>query len=68
MINITNEQKHILEKYFPEYKKYLNTHINELLLEISDLIIGIGMVDEDYLNKDGLILQKLYDRLYNQNK
>lgn len=67
MIKITSEQKTILKKHLPEYENYLSGHINDLLIEIDDLIIGVGMINQDILNEDGRVLQRLYDQLYNQN-
>lgn len=68
MINITIEQKKILSKHIPNIQKIIQSDdVNELLLPLDDLITEIGF-DENYeLNQEGLILQKIYDQIYNQN-
>lgn len=68
MINITIEQKKMLLNYIPNIEKIIQSDdVNELLLPLDDLITEIGF-DENYeLNQEGLILQKIYDQIYNQN-
>lgn len=68
MINITIEQKKMLSNYIPNIEKIIQSDdVNELLLPLDDLITEIGF-DENYeLNQEGLILQKIYDQIYNQN-
>ncbi|WP_244832963.1 hypothetical protein [Clostridium sp. BJN0001] len=63
-MNISEEQKEKLLKYGINASNY--NSIDELLEEIDDEIVCRGLTkDQEYLNKDGLILQKLYDEIYN---
>jgi len=63
-LNITNEQKEILNAYRIE----ITEDINEVLLALDAKITEIGFADDyDYLNKVGLKLQKLYDEIFDQN-
>ena len=60
---ITDEQRKIIEKYINEP----SNDVDSLLLQLDDKITEIGFDEKYDLNEDGLILQKLYDEIYNQN-
>lgn len=60
---ITDKQKNIIEKYIENP----SDDIDILLLDLDDKITEIGFDEEYNLNDIGIILQKLYDELYNQN-
>jgi len=64
MINITEQQEKILEKYLPNYKEY-----NKLgdLLDILDDIMLDSLIDEE-AGPETPIISKLYDEIYAQNK
>ena len=62
-MNITEEQKDILNKYDIKH----SNDINELLLDVDAKITEIGFNPDYSLNNTGLKLQRLYDQLYNQN-
>ncbi len=63
-INLTTEQRKMLEDYGIE----IAGDINALLLALDAKITEIGFTDDyDYLNKVGLKLQKLYDQIFYQN-
>nr|DAM28969.1 MAG TPA: hypothetical protein [Bacteriophage sp.] len=60
---MTDEQKKLIEQYIENP----SDDIDSLLLQLDDKITEIGF-DKNYdLNKEGLILQKLYDELLSQN-
>lgn len=60
---ITEKQKELVKTYLK--KSY--TDIDLLLTELDDKITEIGFYDNYDLNKDGILLQRLYDDLYYQN-
>ncbi len=60
---ITEKQKELVKTYLK--KSY--TDIDLLLTELDDKITEIGFDDNYDLNKDGILLQRLYDDLYYQN-
>ena len=63
-MNITREQKRILE----EYNIQISDDINELLLDLDAKITEVGFeADYEWLNPTGRKLQRLYDELYDQN-
>lgn len=63
MLNITDEQKKILD----EYGIVVVDDINTLLLDIDSKITEIGFNYDYSLNEIGLKLQRLYDQIYMQN-
>lgn len=62
-MNITDEQREVLKKYGVE----IFDNVNDTLLALDDKITEIGFNFDYSLNKTGLLLQLLYDKLYNQN-
>lgn len=62
-MNITDEQREVLKKYGVE----IFDNVNDTLLALDDKITEIGFNSDYSLNKTGLLLQLLYDKLYNQN-
>lgn len=69
MLNITDEQKNILEQYIENVNLYIdNDDIENLLIEIDDVIIEHGMDMSQEITSKGIELQKLYDQVYNQNQ
>ena len=69
MINVTDKQRKLLIEYVPNAEKLIKSDdVNDLLHELDDTLIDIGM-DEDYeLNEIGHNLQKAYDQIFNQNE
>lgn len=59
-MNITDEQKKLLEKY----KVEVLDDVDDTLLALDDKITEVGFNADYSLNKKGLELQKLYDELY----
>ena len=63
MLNITKKQKDIMKKY----------NINYDTDKINELLENIDWVMTDYVNKhdestkDFLLIEELYDQIYNQN-
>ena len=63
-MNITEEQKALLE----EYNIPISDDINELLLDLDAKITEVGFeAGYEWLNPTGRKLQRLYDELYDQN-
>ena len=64
MINITNEQRQMLE----ENNVAVSDDVDALLLDLDAKITEVGFTrDQQNLNDRGLKLQRLYDQIYNQN-
>lgn len=64
MINITNDQRQVLE----ENNVAISDDVDELLLDLDAKITEVGFTrDQQNLNDLGLKLQRLYDQIYNQN-
>ena len=62
-MNITDEQRKLLEKYSVEV---LND-VDDTLLALDDKITEVGFKADYSLNEKGQELQKLYDELYAAN-
>lgn len=63
-INLTNEQREMLETYDIE----ITEGASELLLDLDAKITEIGFTDDfEHLNRVGVKLQKLFDEIYDQN-
>ncbi|MGN1318064.1 MAG: hypothetical protein ACI4VF_03545 [Lachnospirales bacterium] len=68
MLNVTDEQKTILEQYIDDVNMYIeNDDIENLLIELDDIIIEHGMDMEQEITSSGIELQKIYDQIFNQN-
>ncbi len=63
-MNITEEQNKILLKHGIDYKTF--SDIDELLDVLDDKILE-HLVNQDYLNDEGIKIQKLYDEIYDNN-
>lgn len=63
MLNITKKQKDIMKKYNINYD---TDKINELLENI-DWAMMDYIDKHDELTKDFLLIEELYDQIYNQN-
>ena len=63
---ITEEQKIQLKKFVPDIEEYLQKNLSELLHEMN-LVIS-GELDENYEDTpNSIFLQKIYDKLIEQN-
>lgn len=62
-MNITDEQRKILEKYSVE----VLDDVDDTLLALDDKITEVGFNADYFLNEKGRELQKLYDELYAAN-
>ncbi len=69
MLNITKEQKELIQDYIPKLDEYIvSEDIEELLIDLDDAIILNGLDEtQDFLTPLGQKLQKTYDEIYNQN-
>lgn len=63
-MNINEEQNRLLLKYGIDYKLF--NGIDELLDSVDDKLLE-HLVDQDYLDDEGIILQKLYDEIFDNN-
>ena len=62
-MNITDEQRKLLEKYRVE----VLDDVDDTLLALDDKITEVGFTADYSLNEKGRELQKLYDELYAAN-
>lgn len=62
-MNITDEQRKLLEKYSVE----VLDDVDDTLLALDDKITEVGFNADYSLNENGRELQKLYDELYAAN-
>ena len=62
-MNITDEQRKLLEKYSVE----VLDDVDDTLLALDDIITEVGFNADYSLNEKGRELQKLYDELYAAN-
>lgn len=68
MIKITDKQKLILKQYFNNLDELLVKDDIQVFLDRIDNIIVDNIVDNnDEPNEDGIILQRIYDQIFNQN-
>lgn len=63
-MNITEEQNKSLLKHGIDYKSF--SDIDELLDVLDDKLLE-HLVNQDYLDDEGIALQKLYDEIYDNN-
>lgn len=63
---ITEEQKIQLKKFVPDIEEYLQKNLSELLHEMN--LVMSGELDENYEDTpNSIFLQKIYDKLIEQN-
>lgn len=63
---ITEEQKIQLKKFIPDIEEYLQKNLSELLHEMN--LVMSGELDENYEDTpNSIFLQKIYDKLIEQN-
>ena len=63
---ITEEQKIQLKKFVPDIEEYLQKNLSELLHEMN--LVMSGELDENYEDTpNSIFLQKIYDKLVEQN-
>lgn len=66
---LTSEQEKLLLRYVPNAQEWIATdNLYELELALDDQIVIVGMDADFELNETGLLLQRLYDQIYMQNK
>lgn len=63
-MKITEEQNKLLLKHDIDYKTL--SYIEELLDILDDKILE-HLVNQEYLNDEGIKLQNMYDEIYNNN-
>ena len=68
MINISEEQKEILEDYIEDLENHIeNDDIQDFLDLIDDEIVNNILGNNDEPDDEGIKLQKVYDQTFNQN-
>ena len=68
MINIRKDQLEILTPLIPNIEQLLKREDDEdLLLAIDDLIISELEDNQNHLSEQGVLLQKIYDEIYEMN-
>lgn len=68
MIKITDKQNLILKQYFNNLDELLvKDDIQVFLDRIDEIIVDNIINNDDEPNEDGIILQRIYDQIFNQN-
>ena len=68
MINISEEQKEILNDYIEDLENHIeNDDIQDFLDLIDDEIVNNILGNNDEPDDEGIKLQKVYDQIFNQN-
>ncbi|MBO5014673.1 MAG: hypothetical protein J6C92_02565 [Bacteroidaceae bacterium] len=67
-MNVTEEQIDILTRYIENLDELLaGDDVQELLDAIDDVIVDNILGNNEEPDKEGILLQRIYDQIYNQN-
>ncbi len=67
-MNVTEEQIDILTRYIENLDELLaGDDVQELLDAIDDVIVNNILGNNEEPDKEGILLQRIYDQIYNQN-
>lgn len=67
-MNVTEEQIDILTRYIENLDELLvGDDVQELLDAIDDIIVDNILGNNEEPDKEGILLQRIYDQIYNQN-
>lgn len=65
---ITAKQKEILARYLPNLDELIQDgDVQALLDEIDNVIIDNILANNEEPDAEGILLQRIYDQIYNQN-
>jgi len=65
---ITDYQRKILGRYIPNINELIvKDDVQELLDEIDNVIVDNIIAHNDEPNSEGIMLQRIYDQIFNQN-
>lgn len=68
MIKITDEQKIILNQYFNNLDELVEKDDIQIFLDrIDDIIVDNIISNNDEPDEKGIVLQRIYDQIFNQN-
>ncbi len=68
MINVTKEQIELLRKYVPSIDELVQGNDVKAILDAIDDVIIDGMLgNNDEPTDSGIMLQRVYDQVYDQN-
>lgn len=67
-MNITDYQKQTLCQYIPDLEKLIeNGDVQALLDEIDNVIVDNILANNEEPDSEGIMLQRIYDQIFNQN-
>ena len=67
-MNVTLEQKAILARYIDNLDELLSgDDVQELLDAIDDVVVNNILGNNNEPDREGILLQRIYDQIYNQN-
>ena len=67
-MNITDYQKQTLCQYIPDLEKLIeNGDVQALLDEVDNVIVDNIIANNEEPDSEGIMLQRIYDQIYNQN-
>lgn len=65
---ITDYQKETLSRYIPDLEKLIESgDVQALLDEIDNVIVDNILANNEEPDSEGIMLQRIYDQLFNQN-
>lgn len=65
---ITDYQKQTLSRYIPDLEKLIeNGDVQALLDEIDNVIVDNILANNEEPDSEGIMLQRIYDQIFNQN-
>ena len=65
---ITDYQKETLSRYIPDLEKLIeSSDVQALLDEIDNVIVDNILANNEEPDSEGIMLQRIYDQLFNQN-
>lgn len=67
-MNITDYQKQTLSRYIPDLEKLIESgDVQALLDEIDNVIVDNILANNEEPDSEGIMLQRIYDQIFNQN-
>lgn len=67
-MNVTQQQRDILKQYIENIEVLISAgDVQEVLDAIDNVIVDNILAHNDEPDKEGIMLQRIYDQIYNQN-
>lgn len=67
-MNVTQEQREVLKRYIENIEDLISAGDVQVVLDaIDNVIVDNILAHNDEPDKEGIMLQRIYDQIYNQN-